>query len=460
MTQKDGFSRMKKNCLFACLLGLVALSSCKEEITEPLLFDEPGIDFVKVEREGVRGMVISCQMRPTRKMYDNHFSYYECGMEYSTDSLFRRSVKVSFGHPESDDYVKHARLSDLFPDSVYYLKPILVKADHLLAIRSYITDNGGNRYLADTDDIICSGNVVTVKTIPFDVDDHVAVTVTKTAPMSISYSMELTDGISNCTYSVWFSNDSLFSDGVKVIDYKPYQQQNETDLKTLNASTNYYIRPCVGFKSRTDTTSYFGSTIKVQTPALPKENGMEYVDLGLSVMWAFCNVDAVSPEEPGGYYCWGETEELTVNGVRVETIDYVNTILTYSKYNSSDGKRTLDSADDVASVKWGGPWHIPDQQDILDLWANSEHFKQVTINGKQVLKVISKINGNYIYLPIAGFYGAGSYFDWPQAYIWSRNLSTLNNDYGIAYSLRSDSYDGSYYDARSDCLNVRPVFKP
>ena len=452
---------MKNICFFSFMLGLLVLSSCKkEEMVEPLLFDEPGIDFIKVEREGVRDLVILCKMRPTRKMYDNNFSSYECGMEYSTDSLFRRSVKVSFGHPGSDDYVKKTGLSGLFPDSIYYLKPILVKTDYYLATGWYTTDNHMNRYLTKTDEIICSGNVVTVNETPFDVDDYVSVSITKTAPMSISYSMEIESGITNSVYSVWFSADSLFSEGVKVIDYKPYLQQNETDLKTLNASTNYYLRPCVGFKTRTDTTSYFGSTIKVQTTALPKENGMEYVDLGLSVMWAFCNVDAVSPEEPGGYYCWGETKELTVNGVRVETIDYVNTILTYSKYNSSDGKRTLDSADDVASVKWGGPWHIPDQQDILDLWANSDHFKEVTINGKPVLKVISKINGNYIYLPIAGLYKGGGYFDWPQAYIWSRNLFDWGDYYGAAQSLRSDSYDGSYNSYRSDCLNVRPVFKP
>lgn len=453
---------MKNRILFPCLLGLLVLSSCEEDIVnEPLLFDEPGIDFVSVERDGVRDMVISCKMRPTREMYDNHFYTYECGIEYSTDSLFRRSVKVSFGHPERSDYLKVTWLSDLFPDSTYYFKPLLINAGHhMLPFYSYSTDRHSNRYLSDTDTILCSGNVVTVNTTPFDVDDHVTVEITKTAPMSISYSMELTDGIVDCTYSVWFSDDSLFSDGVKVIEYKPYLRRNETDLITLNSSSNYYIRPCIGFKSRTDTTFYFGNTIKVQTEALPQKNGMEYVDLGLSVMWAFCNVDAVSPEEPGGYYCWGETEELTVNGVRVETIDYVNTILTYSKYNSTDQKRTLDSADDVAAVKWGGPWHIPDQQDILDLWANSEHFKEVTINGKKVLKVISKINGNFIYLPIAGYYAGGSYLDWPQAYIWSRNLSTLKNEYGIAKSLRSDSFDGSHDNVRSDCLNVRPVFKP
>ncbi|WP_290091377.1 PEGA domain-containing protein, partial [uncultured Muribaculum sp.] len=36
-------------------------------------------------------------------------------------------------------------------------------------------------------------------------------------------------------------------------------------------------------------------------------NGHEYVDLGLSVKWAACNVGASSPEDYGNYYAWGET---------------------------------------------------------------------------------------------------------------------------------------------------------
>ena len=36
-------------------------------------------------------------------------------------------------------------------------------------------------------------------------------------------------------------------------------------------------------------------------------NGHEYVDLGLSVKWATCNVGASKPEEYGNYYAWGET---------------------------------------------------------------------------------------------------------------------------------------------------------
>ena len=31
-----------------------------------------------------------------------------------------------------------------------------------------------------------------------------------------------------------------------------------------------------------------------------------YVDLGLSVKWATCNIGATKPEEYGDYYAWGE----------------------------------------------------------------------------------------------------------------------------------------------------------
>ena len=33
-----------------------------------------------------------------------------------------------------------------------------------------------------------------------------------------------------------------------------------------------------------------------------KENGFEYIDLGLSVMWATCNVGAEKPEDSGKYF--------------------------------------------------------------------------------------------------------------------------------------------------------------
>jgi hypothetical protein len=54
-----------------------------------------------------------------------------------------------------------------------------------------------------------------------------------------------------------------------------------------------------------------------EKPVLPEElptnaNGHEYVDLGLSVKWATCNVGANKAEECGSFFAWGEV--LTKEG--------------------------------------------------------------------------------------------------------------------------------------------------
>ena len=45
-----------------------------------------------------------------------------------------------------------------------------------------------------------------------------------------------------------------------------------------------------------------------------RHEGHEYVDLGLSVKWATCNVGANSPEEYGNYYACGETTTKVAAG--------------------------------------------------------------------------------------------------------------------------------------------------
>ena len=39
----------------------------------------------------------------------------------------------------------------------------------------------------------------------------------------------------------------------------------------------------------------------------PKPQTKEWVDLGLSVKWATCNIGAHSPSDYGSYFAWGET---------------------------------------------------------------------------------------------------------------------------------------------------------
>ena len=193
----------------------------------------------------------------------------------------------------------------------------------------------------------------------------------------------------------------------------------------------------------------------------PQINGHEYVDLGLSVKWATCNVGASSPEEYGDYYAWGETEtKSTYNwstykwckGSKETQTKYC----TSSIYGTIDNKTEMDSEDDVAHVKWGGSWRMPTEAEIRELREQCT-WTWTTQGGKNGYKVTSKKNGNSIFLPAAGFRynsslnSAGSY-----GYCWSSSLNT-SYSYG-AYFLGFDSDNvnrgnlNRYYG-----LSVRPV---
>lgn len=50
------------------------------------------------------------------------------------------------------------------------------------------------------------------------------------------------------------------------------------------------------------------SSFEKPIPTAGKANGHEWVDLGLSVKWATCNIGAKDPTEKGQFFAWGETE--------------------------------------------------------------------------------------------------------------------------------------------------------
>ena len=84
-------------------------------------------------------------------------------------------------------------------------------------------------------------------------------------------------------------------------------------------------------------------------------NGHEWIDLGLSVKWATCNVGASKPENYGDYYAWGET--TTKSDYSWETYkwckgtdDTITKYCTDSDYGTVDNRTTLTSSDDVATV--------------------------------------------------------------------------------------------------------------
>ena len=170
-------------------------------------------------------------------------------------------------------------------------------------------------------------------------------------------------------------------------------------------------------------------------------NGHEYVDLGLSVMWATCNVGANSPEECGGYYAWGETKTKDV----------------YSFENSkTDGKEIADfSGDaqyDAATANWGGLWRMPTEAEAEELLRCK--WEEVVINDVNGYKVTG-VNGNSIFIPKAGYISEEKFITKDRdSWLWtSTPTSSLRSN---AYCIESDSYYTTG-DFRMHGIPVRPV---
>lgn len=195
-------------------------------------------------------------------------------------------------------------------------------------------------------------------------------------------------------------------------------------------------------------------------------NGHEYVDLGLSVMWATMNVGAESPEDAGDYFAWGET--ISKTNYDWSTYKWCNGDLeSLTKYNlrismgSIDKKTELEESDDAANMNWGGIWRMPTDAEWTELLEQC-NWAWTTINSVNGYKVMSKRNGNSIFLPAAGFLAGSDDLDSPlkhlgrEGHYWSRSL--YKEFSGFAKCLIMYSHKPNIFFSNRDCgLSVRAV---
>ncbi|MBR5907086.1 MAG: hypothetical protein IKZ50_01670 [Bacteroidales bacterium] len=194
-------------------------------------------------------------------------------------------------------------------------------------------------------------------------------------------------------------------------------------------------------------------------------NGHEFVDLGLSVKWATCNVGASTPEDYGDYFAWGETatkKSYWLDTYRFRTSGEWIDETTFSKYNfksgrgNVDNKERLDFSDDVARTKWGSFWRMPTKTEWDELRDNCT-WTWISNGGVKGYKVTSKKNGKSIFLPAAGGIAFSSVNNDGDACYWSSTLYKDNP--GNAYSLYFDSKEIKVnYHGRHLGLSVRSVF--
>ena len=191
----------------------------------------------------------------------------------------------------------------------------------------------------------------------------------------------------------------------------------------------------------------------------------EYVDLGLSVLWAKCNVGAETETDYGLYFAWGETQgyEDTLVGTRWFMWERGNykwgSWEVQTKYNSTDGKTTLDLEDDAANSNMGGNWRMPTKAEYEELTANTTSQWVTNYNGSGVNGRTFMGNGQTLFIPAAGRWVDTSIGNRTSSgCVWSSSLKTDNTPWAwCMYFDSSNKNMSTNGNGRCDGMPVRGV---
>ena len=122
----------------------------------------------------------------------------------------------------------------------------------------------------------------------------------------------------------------------------------------------------------------------ISRPSSGTTEGHGWVDLGLSVKWATCNVGSKSPKELGDSYAWGDTRWR----------------ISFDEHNKSYSRGDYDISgsvnNDVARKEWGGSWRMPTIEEWEELISKCEW---TPVSGGYN---VTGPNGGSIFLPFTG----------------------------------------------------------
>lgn len=195
-----------------------------------------------------------------------------------------------------------------------------------------------------------------------------------------------------------------------------------------------------------------------------KNTQIRYVNLGLSVKWADCNIGAASPEGFGDYFAWGEIAQkssinyfwdtyIICNG-RYDALYGYNFDATLGRV---DNKEFLEKEDDAAYSVLGENWRLPSKAEFEELrekceweWSQNNGVDGYTITG---------VNGNSIFLPVTGYFSGVNHVDSFNGNYWSNQVdkSASNDAFALIFSRTKEAY--IKVSARRLGLPVRAVWR-
>jgi hypothetical protein len=168
---------------------------------------------------------------------------------------------------------------------------------------------------------------------------------------------------------------------------------------------------------------------KADTPSTETNTDPIAVDLGLpsGTKWADRNVGAKLPEDTGLYFSWGNTDGNEAG----KDYDFYDD--TYDDTPGAELDGDIDLAHDAARANLGEPWQMPTKDQFKELVDNCE-CEVCTLNGYLGRRFTSKINGNSIFMPFAGYiYGTGLHDRGSYGYYWSASLHSSANGFHLYF---------------------------
>lgn len=184
-----------------------------------------------------------------------------------------------------------------------------------------------------------------------------------------------------------------------------------------------------------------------------------WVDLGLpsGILWAKYNVGATSPEEYGGYYAWGETEEKdfysweTYNYAEIKYDTYRNR---YYYIGLTDYPSIQSTSFDVAHVRWREGARMPTHSELSELLNNCT-LNRMSLNGQPGVSFTGK-NQKSIFIPYAGSLDESKIVDdYDHAALWSATFKSSDFYFEGTYSY------GLVLDAddKEEMIDVMPHYR-
>ena len=249
---------------------------------------------------------------------------------------------------------------------------------------------------------------------------------------------------------------------------------NDTSVASVNDSgkVTAHTRGSCTITCRATDGSGVKATCAVTVSAVTSgtTDGHDWVDLGLpdGTRWATCNIGAFNPRGTGNYYAWGETQPNSnyswakytySNGTTDKLTKYCNQS-SYGYNDFTDDLTELLPEDDAATQNWGSNWQMPSQEQFENL-INSDYTttEETTQNGVRGVKITSKINGESIFMPGAGWY-SGTENKYPTSfYYWSRTLYQAKPLNAVIVALYSDGILRITEEPRYVGQPIRPVLK-